>query len=141
MRISDWSSDVCSSDLDDRGRSHPPRRRRRTRAGPVARQRAAGQPARVRRGLRLQGRQRDAGQAGATGVDLAVAIVAACPDTKQARISAPVSVSCTASHRYIRTSRSCALALVLAFALTVALRGPSVAPEAADTTRGRSHMD
>src|SRR3546814_3975208 len=43
MRISDWSSDVCSSDLSQTGRTHPPaarlcRRRnhaRRSRAGAV----------------------------------------------------------------------------------------------------------
>src|SRR3546814_17838266 len=56
-------------------------------------------------------------------------------------MSAPVSVSCTDSHRYIRTSRSCALALVLALALAVDLRGPSVAAEAADKTRRAPHMD
>src|SRR3546814_16421935 len=56
-------------------------------------------------------------------------------------MSAPVSVSCTDSHRYIRTSRSCALALVLALALAVDLRGPSVAAEAADKTRRAPNMD
>src|SRR3546814_9747308 len=57
MRISDWSSDVCSSDLDDRGDVDERRRDRRRRLwpsaqGPVAADRGI-EPA---RGQRARGR-------------------------------------------------------------------------------------